>query len=128
MAQVLRRLGGQNIVHINCFQVNSFLSNNNSMQERKRKSSTTDAKRRSTTSSPRTKKQIAWLPDHVQAIYKKAHANALEQYLKPEKRRGGKRQSVEQVAHMVAWAAVKKKYEKKRYMGGEGRLTKRKIH
>ena len=37
----------------------------------------------------------------------------MKQYLKPEKRRGGKTQSVEQVAHKVAWAAVKKKYEKK---------------
>ena len=37
----------------------------------------------------------------------------MEQYLKPEKRRDGKTQSVEQVAHKVAWTAVKKKYEKK---------------
>ena len=34
----------------------------------------------------------------------------MEQYLKPEKRRGGKRQSAEQVAHKVAWAAVKNNY------------------
>ena len=53
----------------------------------------------------------------------------MEQYLKPEKRRDGKTQSVEQVAHKVAWAAVKKKYEKKGdTLGREGRLTKRKIH
>jgi cation transport regulator len=64
------------------------------------------------TLSTRTKKQIDSLPHHAQEIYKKAHANALKQYQKPEKRRGGKRQSVEQVAHKVAWAAVKKKYEK----------------
>ena len=82
------------------------------MQGRKRKSSATAAKGRSTTLSPRTKNQIASLPDHAQAIYKKAHTNALEQYRKPEKRRGGKRQNVEQVAHKVAWAAVKKQYEK----------------
>ena len=31
----------------------------------------------------------------------------------PEKRRGGKKQSVEEVAHKAAWAAVKKKYNKK---------------
>ena len=31
----------------------------------------------------------------------------------PEKRRGGKNQSVEEVAHKAAWAAVKQKYEKK---------------
>jgi cation transport regulator len=30
----------------------------------------------------------------------------------PQKRRGGKKQSAEEVAHKVAWAAVKKKYEK----------------
>ena len=58
------------------------------------------------------KKQIDSLPEHAQEIYKKAHANALKQYQKPEKRRGGKRESAEQVAHKVAWAAVKNKYEK----------------
>lgn len=63
------------------------------------------------TISTRTKKQIDSLPEHAQEIYKKAHANALKQYHKPEKRRGGRKQSVE-VAHKVAWAAVKKKYEK----------------
>jgi cation transport regulator len=62
--------------------------------------------------SSRTKKQIDSLPEHGQEIYKEAHANALKQYQKPEKRRGGKKQSAEQVAHKVAWAAVKKKYEK----------------
>ena len=63
------------------------------------------------TISTRTKKQIDSLPEHAQEIYKKAHANALKQYHKPEKRRGGRKKSVE-VAHKVAWAAVKKKYEK----------------
>ena len=67
---------------------------------------------KSTSLSTRTKKQIDSLPEHAQEIYKKAHANALEQYQKPEKRRGGKRQNVEQVAHKVAWSAVKKKYQK----------------
>jgi cation transport regulator len=62
--------------------------------------------------SSRTKKQIELLPEHAQEIYKEAHASALKQYQKPEKRRGGKQQSAEQVAHKVAWAAVKKKYEK----------------
>ena len=60
---------------------------------------------RSTRLSARTKKQIDSLPEHAQEIYKKAHANALKQYQKPEKRRGGKRESAEQVAHKVAWAA-----------------------
>jgi cation transport regulator len=57
-------------------------------------------------------KQIDSLPKHAQEIYKEAHLNALKQYQKPEKRRGGKKQSAEQVAHKVTWAAVKKKYEK----------------
>ncbi|MFZ0223567.1 MAG: ChaB family protein [Candidatus Nitrosopolaris sp.] len=82
------------------------------MPERRKKSSTTVAKGRSTGLSSRTKKQIDSLPEHAQEIYKEAHANALKQYQKPEKRRGGKKQSAEQVAHKVAWAAVKKKYEK----------------
>ena len=65
------------------------------------------------TLSARTKKQIDSLPEHVQEIYKEAHVNALKQYQKPEKRRGGKKQSAEHFsAHKVAWAAVKKKYEK----------------
>jgi cation transport regulator len=63
--------------------------------------------------SARTKKQIDSLPEHAQHIFKKAHANAIEQYQNPEKRRGGKRQSAEQVAHKVAWAAVKKEYKKR---------------
>lgn len=64
------------------------------------------------TLSPRTKKQIDSLPEHGQEIYKEAHASALKQYQNPHKRRGGKKQSAEEVAHKVAWAAVKKKYEK----------------
>jgi cation transport regulator len=63
--------------------------------------------------STRTKKQIDSLPEHAQHIYKKTHASALEQYQNPEKRRGGKRQSPEEVAHKAAWAAVKKQYKKK---------------
>ena len=62
--------------------------------------------------STRTKKQIDSLPEHAQHIYKKTHANALEQYRNPEKRRGGKSQSQEQVAHKAAWAAVKRQYKK----------------
>ena len=63
--------------------------------------------------SSRTKKQIDSLPEHAQHIYKKAHSNALEQYQSAEKRRGGKKQSAEEVAHKTAWAAVKKEYKKK---------------
>ena len=63
--------------------------------------------------STRTLKQIDSLPEHAQHIYKKVHASALRQYQDPGKRRGGKSQSVEEVAHKAAWAAVKQKYEKK---------------
>ncbi|HKG42487.1 MAG TPA: ChaB family protein [Nitrososphaeraceae archaeon] len=63
--------------------------------------------------SSRTKKQIDSLPEHAQHIYKKAHSSALEQYQSAEKRRGGKKQSAEEVAHKTAWAAIKKEYKKK---------------
>ena len=69
--------------------------------------------RRTAVLSPRTRKAIDNLPLHAQHIYKKAHANALEHYKNPKKRRGGKRVSAEQVAHKVAWSAVKNEYEKK---------------
>ncbi len=52
------------------------------------------------------------LPPHAQEIYLKAHDNALEQYRDPSERRGGTSESLEQVAHKVAWAAVKKEYRK----------------
>jgi len=81
--------------------------------KKKSKATRTPSRRsRTTRLSPRTRKQIDSLPEHAQEIYKEAHANALQQYQKPEKRRGGKGQSVEEVAHKVAWAAVKKKYKK----------------
>jgi len=50
------------------------------------------------------------LPEHAKEIYKEAHNSALEQYVDPKKRRGD--ESLEEVAHKVAWAAVKKEYEK----------------
>jgi cation transport regulator len=82
----------------------------------KRKSSSsrsTGARGRSSSGlSARTRKSIDTLPSHAQHIYKKAHKNALKQYSSPTKRRGGKRQSKEQVAHKVAWSAVKKEYKK----------------
>jgi cation transport regulator len=81
--------------------------------------SSTARKRKSkveTALSSRTKKQIDSLPEHAQHIFKKAHANAVKQYQEPEKRRGGKSQSAEEVAHKAAWAAVKQKYKKQ---GGE---------
>ena len=62
--------------------------------------------------STRTKKQIDTLPEHAQHIFKKAHSNAVRQYQDSAKRRGGKRQSAEEVAHKTAWNAVKQKYKK----------------
>lgn len=50
------------------------------------------------------------LPQGAQDIYRKAFNNAFEQYQDPDERRGDK--SREQTAHQVAWAAVKKEYEK----------------
>lgn len=67
------------------------------------------------------------LPPHAQEIYLKAHDNALEQYQNPAERRGGASESLEEVAHKVAWAAVKKEYEKDEKTGkwvrkqGEGK-------
>ena len=62
--------------------------------------------------SEATEKRIDQLPEHAQHIFKKAHASAVEEYQNPDKRRGDKKQSAEEVAHKVAWAAVKKEYEK----------------
>ncbi len=50
------------------------------------------------------------LPAHAQEIYMKAHNRALEEYKDPSKRRGN--ESLEAVAHKVAWAAVEQVYEK----------------
>ena len=64
--------------------------------------------------SDATEKRIDQLPEHAQHIFKKAHASALKEYEDPKKRRrGGAREDVEEVAHKVAWAAVKKEYKKK---------------
>ena len=47
------------------------------------------------------------------SIFSKKLMPALLKNIKdPDKRRGGKKQSAEEVAHKVAWAAVKKEYEK----------------
>jgi len=81
-----------------------------------KKNSTVKKKSVDTALSTRTKKQIDSLPEHAQHIFKKAHANAVKQYQNPAKRRGGKSQSAEEVAHKAAWAAVKHKYKKQ---GGE---------
>ncbi len=50
------------------------------------------------------------LPKHAQEIYQAAFNNAWDEYADPEERRGD--DSREEVAHKVAWAAVKQKYEK----------------
>ena len=50
------------------------------------------------------------LPEHAQEIYRDAFNHAWDEYADPGKRRKGTSQ--EETAHRVAWAAVKKLYEK----------------
>ena len=50
------------------------------------------------------------LPAHAQTIYREVFNHAWEEYVDPEKRRGA--ESREEVAHTVAWAAVKAKFAK----------------
>lgn len=59
------------------------------------------------------------LPEHAQDIYRKAFNSAWDEYEDPEDRRGGA--SREETAHKVAWAAVKKVYDK----GDDGRWHRR---
>jgi cation transport regulator len=87
--------------------------NNSSTSSRQGGGSSSTTITTSSALSARTRKAIDTLPSHAQKIYSKAHKNALKQYENPSKRRGGKRQSKEQVAHKVAWSAVKKEYKKK---------------
>jgi cation transport regulator len=63
--------------------------------------------------SQRTQKQIAKLPEHAKHIFKKSYNNALKEYRDPKKRRGGKKETLEEVAHKIAWSAIKKSYKKK---------------
>lgn len=51
------------------------------------------------------------LPAHAQTIYREAFNAAWEQYKDPGERRGDA--SREEVAHKVAWSAVKKRYKKR---------------
>ncbi len=60
------------------------------------------------------------LPEHAQEIYKEAFNSAWEQYDQPGERQGDS--SREESAHRVAWAAVKKVYEKDEK---SGRWTKK---
>jgi len=50
------------------------------------------------------------LPKHAQEIYKEAYNSAWEEYKDPKDRKDDS--SREEVAHKVAWAAVKNVYEK----------------
>ena len=50
------------------------------------------------------------LPKHAQEVYMAAYNNAWEEYKNAEDRKGDA--SREEVAHKVAWSAVKTKYEK----------------
>ena len=50
------------------------------------------------------------VPKHAQEIYKEAYNSAWDRYKDPDERRGDA--SREEVAHRVAWSAVKEKYEK----------------
>ena len=50
------------------------------------------------------------LPTHAQHIYKEAFNSAYDEYQDPKSRSGDADR--EEVAHKVAWAAVKKKYVK----------------
>ena len=50
------------------------------------------------------------LPRHAQEIYKEAFNSAWDEYADKDKRRGD--ESREEVAHKVAWSAVKQDYEK----------------
>ena len=50
------------------------------------------------------------LPKHAREIYRAAFNNAWDEYSHPSDRKGD--DSQEEVAHKVAWAAVKQKYKK----------------
>jgi cation transport regulator len=50
------------------------------------------------------------LPKHAQEIYKSAFNHAWDEYKDTKKRRT--KETREEVSHKVAWAAVKRKYEK----------------
>ena len=50
------------------------------------------------------------LPDHARAIYMKAFNSVWDEYKEGSKRKGSRTR--EETAHSVAWAVVKKKYQK----------------
>ncbi len=55
------------------------------------------------------------LPQRAQEIYKEAFNSAWEQYGEPRERRSGATR--EETAHKVAWAAVKRKFERDEQSG-----------
>lgn len=55
------------------------------------------------------------LPRHAQDIYRAAYNHAWDEYARPQDRRGD--ETREEVAHKVAWSAVKEKYDR----GADGR-------
>jgi len=55
------------------------------------------------------------LPPHAQEIYLKAFNSAWQEYSDSRKRMGGNSQ--EETAYRIAWAAVKKVYEKDKLTG-----------
>ncbi len=59
------------------------------------------------------------LPQHAQEIYQEAYNHAWDEYADSEKRRDDA--SREEVAHRVAWAAVKQSYHK----NAQGRWVKK---
>jgi cation transport regulator len=68
---------------------------------------------KSTDDLPANLRQI--LPPHAQHIYMKTHNRAIEEYENPKSRKYGG--SLEEVAHRVAWNAVKTKYYKNKNTG-----------
>jgi cation transport regulator len=50
------------------------------------------------------------LPEHAQQIYREAFNHAWQEYADQEQRRSDS--SREETAHKVAWAAVKRRYQK----------------
>lgn len=62
----------------------------------------------STSELPDSVKNV--LPAHAQDIYKEAFNGAWDEYKDPDDRRDDAGR--EEVAHRVAWSAVKKKYQK----------------
>ena len=111
----ITRRGGKHTIRRRTNSTTKRARRSNSRTSSRQGAANSNSNSNKTTSalSARTRKAIDTLPFHAQKIYSKAHKNALKQYENPSKRRGGKRQSKEQVAHKVAWSAVKKEYKKK---------------